>query len=166
MTDFLAAKKIIEMLALEPLLEEGGMFKSTYRTSAKIDGKDIGSAIYYFLSGNAFSHMHRLMTDEVYHFYIGSPVELLELYADGSSRRVVLGHNIGSGQMVQTVVKAGAWQGLRIIDGGSYALMGTTMSPGYSPGDYEHGNADYLIRKYPECRELIEKLTGELIYQL
>ncbi len=155
-------KEIIKRLDLHPLEREGGLFRSTYRSSGKADGRDMGSAIYFMLTGEAYSHLHRLPTDEVYHFYSGDPVELLELLPDGSYHRVILGGDILSGQEVQYVVKAGNWQGSRLVDGGEYALMGTTMSPGFEPSDYEHAeNPELLIEQYPEQEVMIKKLTGE-----
>lgn len=154
-------EKIIETLELEPLAREGGLFKSTYRSPGKVNGKDMGSAIFFMLSGEAYSHLHILPTDEVYHFYSGDPVELLELLPDGTSRRTILGGDILAGQKVQHVVKAGVWQGSRLIDGGEYALMGTTMSPGFDESDYGHADANALIEKYPKEEEMIKKLTGE-----
>lgn len=154
-------EKIIETLELEPLAREGGLFKSTYRSPGKVNGKDMGSAIFFMLSGEAYSHLHILPTDEVYHFYSGDPVELLELLPDGTSRRTILGGDILAGQKVQHVVKAGVWQGSRLIDGGEYALMGTTMSPGFDESDYGHADANALIEKYPQEEEMIKKLTGE-----
>ena len=139
-------QKIIEILDLTPLSQEGGLFRSSYRSPAKADGRDMGSAIYFMLTGQGYSHLHRLCTDEVYHFYAGDPVELLELLPDGSSRVTVLGSDICAGQEVQHVVPAGAWQGSRLRPGGRYGLMGTTMSPGYEDSDYEHASDQMCIR--------------------
>lgn len=155
-------EEIIKYLDLQPLEKEGGLFKSTYRSSEKIGIKDMSSAIYFMLTGEGYSHLHRLPTDEVYHFYSGDPVELLELLPDGSSRVIILGGDILSGQKVQHVVQAGSWQGSRLLDGGEYALMGTTMSPGFEFEDYEHAeNTELLIEQYPEQEKKIRKLTGK-----
>ncbi len=62
-------QKIIEILGLTPLSQEGGLFRSSYRSPGKVDGRDMGSAIYFMLTGQGYSHLHRLCTDEVYHFY-------------------------------------------------------------------------------------------------
>ena len=78
-------QKIIEILDLTPLSQEGGLFRSSYRSPGKVNGRDMGSAIYFMLTGQGYSHLHRLCTDEVYHFYAGDPVELLELLPDGTS---------------------------------------------------------------------------------
>jgi predicted cupin superfamily sugar epimerase len=158
------ADEIIKMFHLAPIEAEGGMFCSTYRTKALAGKKNMGSAIYFFLSGKAFSHMHRLPTDEVYHFYCGDPVEMLQLMPDGTGKRVVLGNELLAGQRPQHVMPAGCWQGSRLIDGGEWALMGTTMCPGFSPEDYEHGDRVQLSAQYPDFKNFIDKLTGELIF--
>lgn len=155
-------EEIIKSLDLQPLEKEGGLFKSTYRSPEKIGERDMSSAIYFMLTGEGYSHLHRLPTDEIYHFYSGDPVELLELLPDGSSRVVIMGGDILSGQKVQHVVQAGSWQGSRLLDKGEYALMGTTMSPGFLPEDYEHAeNPERLIEQYPEQEKMIKKLIGK-----
>lgn len=159
-----AKEEIIDLLKLEPLTGEGGMVRSTWRSKVKTNGKDTGGAIYYFLSGRAFSHLHRLPTDEIYHFYLGDQVEMLLLYPDGRHERVLLGSDLKNGQHVQFVAPAGCWQGSRLLPGGEYALMGTTMSPAYTEGDYEHADTQALLRQYPDCAPFIKGLTGALVY--
>lgn len=155
-------EEIIKYLELEPLEKEGGLFRSTYRSQEKIGERNMSSAIYFMLTGEGYSHLHRLSTDEVYHFYSGDPVEMLELLPDGSSRRVILGGDVLAGQKVQYVVEAGNWQGSRLVDGGEYALLGTTMSPGFEIGDYQHAeDIQMLLKNYPEQEAMIKKLTGE-----
>lgn len=161
----LTAQAIIDKLQLEPLEREGGMFRSTYRSPHMIGEKHAGNAIYYLLAGKAFSHLHRLPTDEMYHFYLGDPVELLELFPDGTSRKVILGPDLLNGQEVQVVVRAGSWHGSKLVDGGRFALMGTNMSPGFGPGDYEHAQAEELLALYPDQAEMIRKLCGKTIYR-
>ena len=153
-------QQLIDLLQLEPLEGEGGLFRSTYRSQAKSGEKCAGSAIYYFLTADSFSHLHRLPSDELYHFYLGDPVELLELLPDGNGRKVILGQDLLAGQQVQYLVKAGCWQGSRLLSGGSYALLGTTMSPGYDDSDYEAGDATQLVKGYPQFAEEICRLCG------
>lgn len=157
-------QEIVDTLGLEPLGREGGMFRSTYRSPALCGERNAGSAIFFFLTANSFSHLHRLPTDELYHFYLGDPVEFLELLPDGSSNRVLIGPDIVHGQKLQMLARAGVWQGSHMLEGGEYALMGTTMSPGFAESDYEHADADALIAQYPSQAELIRKLTGQTIY--
>ena len=109
--------------------------------------------------GRSFSAFHRLPTDEVYHFYMGDPVEQWLLHDDGHVDRVVLGQNIASGQHVQHVAPRGAWQGSRLVHGGRVALLGTTMAPGFDASDYEPGRRDDLAARYPAAADVIRALT-------
>ena len=159
-----AAIEIISLLGLEPLPLEGGHYRETWRGGqipGGRPGRRHGSAIYYLITRDGFSAMHRLPTDEVFHFYQGDPVEQLLLLPDGSSRLQVLGNRLRAGERPQLPVPAGAWQGSRLAPGGSlgYALVGTTMAPGYHPDDYEHGVRASLIECFPERQDLIVSLT-------
>jgi hypothetical protein len=166
----LTADQIIKLLGLEPLPEEGGLFRQTYRSAEQIPAaalppryaapRRFATAIYYLLTDepDSFSALHRLKTDEVYHFYLGDPVEMLLLHPDGNSERIVLGQDLAAGQQVQFVAPAGAWQGSRLVRGGRYALLGTTMAPGYEQQDFELGSQKELLSGYPEQAELIRAL--------
>lgn len=156
---------IIEQLGLEPLGREGGLFASTYvSTQLTSDGQCAGTGIFYLLRGEAFSHLHCLTGDELYHFYLGDPVEMLNLDPDGSGRIITLGSDILAGQKVQHLVPAGTWQGSRLAPGGSWALLGTTMCPGYSDDGYAHGDTDELVRRYPDFADAIRRLTGRPLH--
>ena len=150
----LTAARLIELLRLEPLPVEGGHFRQTWRS-------DAGTAIYYLLSDDpdSFSAMHRLPTDEIYHFYLGDPVEMLLLQADGRVEDVTLGPEVLKGEHVQFVVPHGVWQGSRLRDGGRFALLGTTMAPGFDSRGYEGGSRERLIVGYPAAAAAIRRLT-------
>lgn len=162
---------IIDRLELKPLPVEGGLFRETYRSDEMIEphclsaryasAKSFGSAIYYLLTSdpNVFSAMHKLPTDEIFHFYLGDPVEMLLLHPDGRWETTLLGTEILEGQNVQFVVPKGVWQGSILMRGGSYALLGTTMAPAYDPSDYLHGDRDELVRAYPGAEALILQRT-------
>ncbi|MDO4333868.1 MAG: cupin domain-containing protein [Eubacteriales bacterium] len=156
----MTAQQIIDALGLEPLPVEGGMVLQTYKSSLTIDGQSAGTTIYYLLSDSDFSHLHCLTGDEIYHFYLGDPVEMLELLPDGTTKITILGPDILNGQCVQHLVPAGNWQGSHLLPGGQFALLGTTMCPGYSDDGYTHGNAKDLTGRYPEAEKLIYQLTG------
>lgn len=168
------AEDIIRMLHLEPLDREGGMFLQTYKSAELIEGaalperytrlpRSFCTAIYYLLTDetDSFSAMHQLPTDEIYHFYLGDPVEMLLLLPEGQSRKVVLGHDILHGQRVQFVAPEGAWQGSHLLSGGKFALLGTTMAPGYEDSDFSIGKRNILTGMYPRETELIRSLTRE-----
>ena len=148
----LTAKQVQELFKLQPLEPEGGYFAETYRSP-------LSSAIYYLLTPETFSAMHRLKGDEIYHFYLGDPVEMLMLKADGSAEALLLGQNVTAGMRVQHAVPGGTWQGSRLAPGGKFALMGTTMAPGFAPQDYEAGRRDALSAQYPAYAPLIAFLT-------
>ena len=155
--------EIKSLLHLQPHPREGGFFAETYRAAetcvTSAGGRSLATAIYYLLTPKSFSEMHRLPGDEMFHFYLGDPVEMLQLYPDGASSIVVLGQRITLGHKLQHVVPGGVWQGARLITGGSYALLGTTMSPGFAYEDYASGNAGDLLRHWPQRAEMIRALT-------
>lgn len=163
------AETIIRELGLVPHPEEGGFFRETYRAEETIthtalpdvyDGhRHHSTAIYYLLTPETFSHLHRLNSDEVFHFYMGDPCEMLQLHPDGRAETVVLGHDILSGQHPQVLVPKGVWQGMRLLPGGTYGLMGCTVAPGFEFVDYEHADRAELLRQYPEAETGIIRLT-------
>ncbi len=167
----MTADDVIRELGLEPLSGEGGYFRQTWVSGDRLGAgalasrygreKPAGTAIYYLVTDamDGFSAMHRLPTDEVYHFYLGDPVEQLLLHPDGEAQVVVLGQHLGAGQRVQHVAPAGVWQGTRLVPGGRWALLGTTMAPGFDASDYEAGSRDALIAAYPDQRERITALV-------
>ena len=167
----LTAEQIIKHLELEPLPVEGGHYRQTYVASDDVAAealpkrygraKPFCTAIYYLLTdqSDSFSALHRLPTDEIYHFYIGDPVEMLLLHPEGLSERVILGQDLQAGQHVQFVVPAGVWMGSHVLEGGQFALTGTTMAPGYDDQDYEGGEAAELERQFPNHGALIRQLS-------
>jgi predicted cupin superfamily sugar epimerase len=118
-----------------------------------------GTCIYYLLTPTTFSAMHRLQSDEIFHFYLGDPVEMLQLWPDGSGKIVTLGSDLQAGMHPQVIVPRGVWQGARLVAGGKFALLGCTVAPGFDFADYEHGRREELIRDYPQFRERIVALT-------
>lgn len=103
--------------------------------------------------------MHRVRGDEMFHFYLGDAVEMLQLQADGSGEVILLGQDIAAGTRLQHNVSCGVWQGSRVRAGGKFALLGTTMAPGFEYEDYETGNRAELSARYPRFSELITSLT-------
>lgn len=167
----LSFEQVISLLHLQPHPVEGGYFAETYRSAdvlrapglpSRYQGtRSCSTAIYYLLTPESFSAMHRLPTDEVFHFYLGDPVEMLQLLPDGSGSVIQLGTNLAAGERPQLVVPQGYWQGSRLIPGGRYALLGATVSPGFDYADYETGYREPLLSQYPQFRERIAALANK-----
>jgi uncharacterized protein len=159
----MTADEIKTLLQLEPHPVEGGSFRQTYVSDCTVKlprgVRSAGTAIYYLLELGTFSEMHLLDSDEVFHFYLGDPVEMLQLYPDGHSAVFILGPDLAAGQHVQLIVPAGVWQGTRLIGGGKLALLGCTVTPGFDYADYRNANYAELAGKWPAEAERIKKLT-------
>lgn len=159
----MTAEQIKALLKLDPHPIEGGNFRQTWAASSSIDLargiRSLGTAIYYLLEQGQFSEMHMLDSDEIFHFYVGDPVEMLQLYPDGTSSVVILGHDLLAGQQVQVLVPAGVWQGTRLIDDGKLALLGCTVVPGFDYADYRSASCNELAAKWPEQEARIRLLT-------
>jgi hypothetical protein len=121
--------------------------------------RSVGTAIYYLLEPGTFSEMHCLASDEIFHFYLGDPVEMLQLYPDGRSALFTLGQDLKAGQQVQLVVPAGVWQGARLAGDGEFALLGCTVTPGFDYADYRGGSYAELAAKWPTEAARIRRLT-------
>lgn len=145
---------------LRPLPVEGGLFRRTWTGPPDSSGRPAGTAILLLLAAreDLFSALHRLPIDEVWHFHRGDPVELLLLDPVGGARTAVLGPDPVAGHHVQFTVPAGTWMGAQVTLGGSWALCGTTMAPGFLPSDYEGAVADDLVAAYPGAAEGIRAL--------
>lgn len=159
----MTAEEVIERLNLQPHPVEGGYFRETYRSGGTVQRGDavrsLGTAIYYLLTPKTLSALHRLPGDELFHFYLGDPVRMLQLWPDGSTRTLTIGTDLNAGNVPQLVVPGGVWQGSVLMDGGKFALLGATMAPGFDYADYEAGDRVALTAKYPAVAELITRLT-------
>ena len=161
--------QLIRHFHLEPLPIEGGCFRQTWLSDDKVSipGYDsprpAGTAIYYLLTSepDSFSALHSLATAEMYHFYLGDPVEMLLLAEGAPGRRIILGPDVLGNQHVQYIVPRSVWQGSRLMSGGSFALLGTTMAPGFDPRDFTLGRRQELSRKFPDYATMIGELTRE-----
>ena len=170
----LTAQQVKDLLKLQPNVQEGGLLAPVYQSSINLPdnvlpgfqklnhGRPLCGAIYYFLESPGCSVLHRVTGDMLYHFYSGDPVQMLLLHPKGSaipSEVCVFGNNLALGQNPMKVIPGGTWLGSRLMPGGSWALMGVTMAPGFDPADYTIGDRASLISQYPEQTDLITQLT-------
>ena len=144
------AEEISDILGLEPLPLEGGMWVQTFKDKNS-------TAIYYLLSENNFSAMHKLEATEIYHYYAGAPAQMLLLDSVGKSEEPVLGADLDSGHRPQIIVKPGVWQGSRTT--GEWTLLGTTMAPPYSQEMFQLADREELLKGWPDIEKKIYGLT-------
>jgi uncharacterized protein len=166
-------RELIEHFKMTRIPQEGPWFTLTWRSDDTLarsalpdryDGpRPAGTAIIGIITRTDFSAMHRLKTDEMWHYYGGDPLELLVLHPDGSAEAVVLGPDVLAGQMLQYVVPRGSWQGARPLGKKSdtYSLFGDTLAPGFEYADFEMGYRDELQRMYPVHSAAIARLTRQ-----
>ncbi len=159
----MTADEVARLLHLEPLPWEGGRFRQTHKSPLRVRtsaGRDraAGTAILYLITPEDFSGLHRVCHDEVFHFYQGTPVELVRII-DGKVDTILLGADVAGGQVPQAVVPAGVWQGLRLATQTGWALLGATVTPGYEQEDFELGERAALQAEFPALRELIARFT-------
>jgi len=170
------ADDVIRALDLSPLPWEGGWYRETWRSKVDIQATELvdqydgarsaGTAIYYVLTPQTVSRMHRLPSDETFHFYLGDPVEMLLLHPDGAkSENITFGQDIFGDDHVQFTIPGNTWMGGRLKlnaakgDKAGFALMGTTVSPGFDFADLEMGTFGDLSAQYPDRKELIKVLS-------
>ena len=156
----------VERLGLEPH-PEGGAYVETYRSPARHAGDAAGfptgrcfaTGIYFLVPAGEFSALHRIRSDELWHFYYGAPLEIVVLDGAGELAVKTLGLALEQGQAPQHVVAAGAWFGASVATDTGYALVGCTVSPGFDFCDFELAKRDELSALYPEHAPLIERYT-------
>lgn len=164
------AKLIIEKLKLEPH-PEGGYFRETYRCDESVDEQHLPSrykskrsfstSIYYMLAGENISHFHKLKSDEVWHFYKGSPVIIHCLNEKNGYTQIKIGLNFSKNILPQFVIEKGTWFAAEVEDKNSFSLIGCTVAPGFDYDDFELAIRDKLIQKFPQHEELITRFTKE-----
>ncbi|WP_226587768.1 cupin domain-containing protein [Microseira wollei] len=123
------------------------------------DSRNCSTAIYFLLEGTDFSALHRLDSDELWHFYAGSSLTVHVIEESGNYCPIKLGDNFDEGEVFQAVVKAGCWFGATVNDPQSYSLVGCTVHPGFDFNDFELGKREELTKCYPQHQSLIEKMT-------
>ncbi len=158
--------QLIKIFSLLPH-PEGGYYKETYRSAEVIetsskqfpDQRNYSTAIYFLIEKSNFSALHRIKSDEVWHFYEGDALEVIEIDPNGNLIRTQVGKDISKGQTFQYTVKAGHWFGSRVLKGGEYSFVGCTVSPGFDFKDFEMAKRDELCKQFPQHQQIIFELT-------
>jgi len=163
------AEEIKGMLGLQPH-STCGFVAETYRSPLEIPAnalpeayegdRPFGSALYFLVTPDAQIVMHRIRSDQLYHHYLGDPLEVLMLFPDGTGKVVTAGSDLGAGQRPQLFLPGGTFHTSRLDTDASFALLASTECPGVEPPDVEHGDIEALIKAYPVFREEIRAFTG------
>lgn len=162
------ARNLIRRLKLRPH-PEGGHFREIYRADEKIPGSALprryhgprawASSIYFMLKDGDISCLHRLRSDEVWHYYEGTPLLLHMLAPDGKYRVIRMGPNPGRKEVRQAIITRGTWFGANLAGNQGYALLGCSVAPGFDFADFELADRGKLCRQFPQHRTLITRLT-------
>jgi predicted cupin superfamily sugar epimerase len=163
----LTAADLIRQLALTKH-PEGGWYRETYRSDETIKAdalpdrftgkRSFSTAIYFLLQSGDISALHRIKSDEIWHYHSGVPLTVHVITPQGRYLPSFLGSDIASGDSFQCVVPAGSWFGAE-VSGEGYSIVGCTVSPGFDFSDFEMGNRETLMQQFPEQAEIILRLT-------
>lgn len=148
---------------------EGGWFKEVYRADELIKKEHLperysgsrhhSTSISFLLTSDSFSAFHRIRSDELWHFYEGSPVTVYMIDHAGNYSEITLGRNIEAGEVYQCVIPQGVWFGAKVNAVDSFCLVGCTVAPGFHFDDFELASREKLTGEYPQHKEIIEELT-------
>jgi hypothetical protein len=158
----LDAQDVIASLQLAPH-PEGGFFRETFRAPAMVQApvggtRAASTAIYFLLRAGDFSAFHAVLSDEVWHYYLGASLELHTLSPAGRHERIELGPDLMSGERPQWTVPAGVLQAARVI-GDGFALVGCTVAPGFDYADFSMPSRPELTLRFPAQKDLIQSFT-------
>ncbi|OPZ96058.1 MAG: hypothetical protein BWY70_01849 [Bacteroidetes bacterium ADurb.Bin408] len=162
------AQKIIEHLNLAKH-PEGGWYREIYRSAYMIpanglphyygDARYVSTSIYYLLTGNEFSAFHRLKSDEIWHFYLGSPLQIHLIGENKTYTSVIMGNKLENNEHLQWVIQRNTWFAAGLMQPESYALIGCTVAPGFHFSDFELGKKDVLKKLFPAYKDIIDNFT-------
>ena len=161
MTD---AAALITQLGLQPLPHEGGFFARTWTSPVKLpDGRPAGTAIYFLLTPESFSALHRVDADELWHFHAGDAVEHVQLRTGAPALVTTLGTAFAGGQIPQLCVPRDTWQGARLSANirHGWALLSCTMIPGWVDAGFTLGKLETLLRDFPSSAPQISALIRD-----
>jgi len=156
----------VEKYGMQPH-PEGGYYTETYRAQEIIPqtglptrfpgARPFSTGIYFLLEAHHFSALHRIQSDEMWHFYAGGPLAIYVIHPAGNLDIIRLGNNPDRGEVFQAVVPAGCWFGSRPFEETPYSLVGCTVAPGFDFADFELAAPD-LLDQYPQYRDLLQPL--------
>lgn len=161
-------EQLIKAFSLLPH-PEGGYYKETYRSAEVIETtseefpnqRNYSTAIYFLIEKDNFSALHRIKSDELWHFYEGDALEVIEIDLKGNLMRTHVGRDLQKDQTYQYMVKAGHWFGSRVVKEGNFSFVGCTVAPGFDFKDFEMAKRDELCKLFPQHSSVIQEMTRE-----
>lgn len=161
-------EELIAHLNLAPH-PEGGWYRETYRSADLLSHKGLpdrfpgqrraGTGIYFLITSENFSALHRIKSDEGWHFYAGTGMQIYDISPQGELTVHKLGPDLAAGEVFQSWVPAGHWFGSRVEVQNAWALVGCTVAPGFDFEDFELAEKETLVRMFPQHERLITELT-------
>lgn len=168
MIDQLSAQEVISQLKLESLPQEGGYFRRSYQSQVLVKKADIpqytgarptATCIYFLITPESFSAMHVLLSDEIWCYQAGDPIEMVQINTEGELTKVVIGKNIQAGQALQHIVFKNIWQASKLVEGGKWSLVSCMVSPGFEYDDSTVSSREALLELFPQHQKIIEQYT-------
>jgi predicted cupin superfamily sugar epimerase len=154
----LTADEIRTLPGLQPN-QTCGYVRETYRSAVELEAgalpppfeaaRPLGTGLYFMMTPAEPVKLHRIRNDQLYHYYLGDPIEVLMLHVDGTTARAVVGPDLRAGQRVQLFIPGGTFHTARVIDARPFFLGASTEWPGVVPADVEIGDPEALAAKYP-----------------
>lgn len=171
-TDDLSADEVRNLLKLEPHAT-CGLVRVTFISEKQIapgglpapfaDGRPAGSALYFMVTPGAPVRLHRIRNDQLYHYYLGDPIEVLMLRVDGTIERIVVGPDLRGGQLVQLLIPGNTFHTARVVGRRRWFLGASTEWPGVEPADVEIGDIDMLAAKYPQVAADLRTFSAPIL---
>src|SRR3954452_5604310 len=166
------AAEIAELLGLEPNATCGSV-RVTYTSKMSIkaaglpapfaDGRPLGSALYFLVTPHAPVRPHRIRNDQLYHYYLGDPLELFLLHSGGTAERVIVGPDIQAGHRVQLLIPGSTFHTARLLGEGEWFLGGSTEWPSVVPAeDVEIGDVEELADEHPEVAAELRSIAASV----
>jgi uncharacterized protein len=164
-----SADDLKRLLGLEPH-PTCGFVRESFRSDEEIPAEVLpgfdgprprGSVLWFLVTPEARMALHRIRPEQMYHHYLGDPLEVLLLYPDGTGATETVGSELASGMRPQLLIPAQTWHLSRLRPGGEYALLSTSEWPGVEPPDVEVGEPERLAGEYPQLADAIREFAGD-----
>jgi predicted cupin superfamily sugar epimerase len=143
---------------------EGGFYKEVYRSKGSFDrlpkpfegDRNFCTSILFLLTRGQVSHFHRILSDELWHYYLGDPLKVYEIDSEKELKITTLGPDILNGQYLQYCVPADRYFASEST--GEFTVVGCSVSPGFDFQDFHLPHYKELLEQYPQHSTIIDRL--------